>query len=156
MPHTNRRRARPSRRALLAGGAGVVAVALGGGVVLARRDRFAGLEMTPSEALAAADAGTVLLVDIRRPDEWARTGIPRGAVPLDLRRDDFVAALTALADGDPARPVALICARGVRSDRAAARLAEAGFTHVADVPEGMLGSAAGPGWLGRGLPVGRP
>ena len=35
----------------------------------------------------------------------------------------------------------------------AARLAEAGFASVLNVPEGMLGSGAGPGWVKRGLPV---
>lgn len=33
------------------------------------------------------------------------------------------------------------------------RLRAAGFTQIIDVPEGMLGSGAGPGWLKRGLPV---
>ncbi|MCX8952452.1 rhodanese-like domain-containing protein, partial [Ruegeria sp. NA] len=33
------------------------------------------------------------------------------------------------------------------------RLIEAGFTNIIDVPEGMLGSAAGPGWVRTGLPV---
>lgn len=70
-----------------------------------------------------------------------------------MRREDFVEALTVLAEGDLDRPVALICARGVRSDRTSTRLADAGFTQIIDVPEGMLGSRAGPGWLERGLPV---
>ena len=35
----------------------------------------------------------------------------------------------------------------------ARRLSEAGFTQIIDVPEGMLGSAAGPGWLALDLPV---
>jgi hypothetical protein len=32
-------------------------------------------------------------------------------------------------------------------------LENAGFTNIIDVPEGMMGSRAGPGWLKRGLPV---
>ena len=32
-------------------------------------------------------------------------------------------------------------------------LREAGFTNIIDVPEGMLGSGAGPGWLKSGLPL---
>ena len=144
-----------SRRTLLLGGAALGIVAVGGGVALARRDRFVGPEMTPPEVLEAMRRGEVLLVDIRRPDEWEETGIAEGAVPIDLRNDDFVAAV-AEALGGTDRPVALICARGVRSDRTGARLAEAGFTRIVDVPEGMLGSAAGPGWLERGLPVTRP
>ncbi len=143
------------RRALVAGGA---AAALGAGLVgrALTRDAFAGEALDPEAAHRAALSGEVMLIDIRRPDEWQDTGVGEGAVPLDLRRADFVAAAGALLDGDRSRPVALICARGVRSDRTAARLAEAGFARVIDVPEGMLGSAVGPGWLARGLPVGRP
>lgn len=151
-----RRVPHPSRRTLLFGAVAVALSGGAGGVALFRRDRFGGEEMTPDAALAASRAGRILLVDIRRPDEWDATGIPEGAVALDLRRDDFAAAVLALAGGDPGRPVALICARGVRSDRAGAQLADAGLTRVVDVPEGMLGSSAGPGWLARGLPVIRP
>lgn len=109
--------------------------------------------LSPPEAHEAAGAGAVLLVDIRRPDEWSRTGIGEGAVPLDMRRQDFEQALLQAAKGDAARPIALICARGVRSRRLSKRLKAAGFTRIIDVPEGMLGSGAGPGWLKRGLPV---
>ncbi|MEL7100592.1 MAG: rhodanese-like domain-containing protein [Pseudomonadota bacterium] len=109
--------------------------------------------LSPPDAHAAAAAGEVLLVDIRRPDEWRRTGLGAGAQPLDMRRPDFPQALAALVQGDIAAPIALICARGVRSRRLSAALAEAGFTNIIDIPEGMLGSGAGPGWLARGLPV---
>ena len=147
--------ARIAKRRFLAGAACAAAASVTGWAVLAR-DRHDGRDLTPNQALWAARNGRVTLVDIRRPDEWADTGIPNGAVPIDMRRDDFVDALLRAVDGDRTAPVALICARGVRSDRQSARLAEAGFTDVIDVPEGMLGSAAGPGWLERGLPVVRP
>jgi len=108
--------------------------------------------MAPPELKNAVDAGDVLLVDIRRPEEWEATGIAEGAVPIDLRRDDFVAAiLAARASSD--QPVALICAAGVRSRRMTHVLSEAGLTQIIDVPEGMMGSGAGPGWIERGLPV---
>lgn len=147
---------RPSRRQFfwLMGGTSVAVVA--GGVALAGRDRFEGAELAPVALHAALKAGDVMLIDIRRPDEWAATGMAEGAQGLDMRRDDFVAALTVLAQQDLDRPIALICARGVRSDRTSARLRDAGFTNIIDVPEGMLGSAAGPGWLARGLPVVQP
>ena len=131
--------------AALAAGAGMFAYT--------RRDRFDGTALTPPEAAEKAQAGEIALIDIRRPDEWAQTGIPQGGHPLDMRRDDFIAALDQLVDGDRSKPVALICAQGVRSDRMSQRLTEAGFTNIIDVPEGMLGSSAGPGWLARGLPV---
>lgn len=109
--------------------------------------------LSPPDVHAAALSGDVLLIDIRRPDEWSRTGIGEGALPLDMRRSDFEERLLEHAGGDATRPVALICARGVRSRRMTQRLVAAGFTRIIDVPEGMLGSGAGPGWLKRGLPV---
>lgn len=109
--------------------------------------------LTAPQAHAAALEGEVLLIDIRRPGEWARTGIGEGAVAIDMRRADFETELLIHTEGNTARPVALICARGVRSRRMTQRLIAAGFTRIIDVPEGMLGSGAGPGWLSRGLPV---
>ncbi|MEM7489058.1 MAG: rhodanese-like domain-containing protein [Pseudomonadota bacterium] len=141
------------RTILLGGGATLVAAGAVGAVLTYTRDRFTGDELSPPDVLAALRADDLILVDIRRPDEWAETGIAEGATPLDMRRDDFLPALEALVDGDLDRRIALICARGVRSDRLSARLAETGFTRIVDVPEGMLGSGAGPGWLARGLPV---
>lgn len=114
---------------------------------------FPGGTLTVQEAHAKAIAGEITLVDIRRPDEWAATGSGEGAQRLDLRRDDFTDAMATLVGGDLNAPIALICARGVRSARESNRLQEAGFTNIIDVPEGMLGSRAGPGWLGAGLPV---
>jgi len=147
--------ASPSRRrVLLIGGA----LVLGGGAVFASRwfnvsAQVTGSALTVQQAHAAARAGEILLVDIRRPDEWARTGVGEGARPLDMRRADFIDALLALTQGATETPVALICARGVRSRRLSRTLTEAGFTQIIDVPEGMLGSGAGPGWLRAGLPV---
>ncbi len=136
------------RRTFLIGGA-----ALLGGAAFLRRPGgtpAAGSAMTPEEAYRAVGEGEILLVDIRRPDEWAATGIAEGAVPLDMRRGDF---LTAVADAADGRPIALICARGVRSRRLTARMVAAGLSDVIDVPEGMLGSPAGPGWIARDLPI---
>ena len=70
-----------------------------------------------------------------------------------MRRKDFVEALDTLVAGDRTAPVALICARGVRSNAMSRRLRNAGYTNIIDVPEGMLGSRAGPGWIKRKLPV---
>ncbi|MEL6840358.1 MAG: rhodanese-like domain-containing protein [Pseudomonadota bacterium] len=108
--------------------------------------------LTPEQAYRAAQAGEILIVDIRRPDEWVRTGIAEGAVPIDMRRDDFVDAVLAERMSN-AQPIALICARGVRSARMTNRLTRAGLTQIIDIPEGMLGSFAGPGWVKRDLPI---
>lgn len=107
--------------------------------------------LSVAEAQAQARTGRITLVDIRTPGEWDATGVGEHAHPLDMRRDDFISALQDLAPKDA--PIALICARGVRSARLAADLREAGFTRIIDVPEGMIGSSAGPGWIAAGLPL---
>jgi len=112
-----------------------------------------GADLRVTEAHSLAVAGDITLIDIRRPDEWRKTGIGQGAKPLDMRRKDFVEMLGGLIGGDLDAPVALICARGVRSARMSKRLRDAGFTRIIDVPEGMLGSRAGPGWLASDLPT---
>jgi rhodanese-related sulfurtransferase len=142
-----------NRRTLLIGGlVAIGATGTAAGWAYSRRD-FGGKDLTPVEAHQAAIDGDIILVDIRRPDEWQTTGVGEGAYPLDMRRDDFVAELDKIVDSNRDRPIAIICARGVRSNRMSRRLIEAGYTRIIDVPEGMLGSKAGPGWLERGLPT---
>ena len=117
--------------------------------------RIEGAAVSVSDAHSAALSGQITLVDIRRPDEWALTGVGEGAIPIDMRDQDFIQQLLTHVQNRNA-PVALICARGGRSRHMTARLTQAGFTNIIDVPEGMLGSGAGPGWLAAGLPVTRP
>ncbi|MEO0945656.1 MAG: rhodanese-like domain-containing protein [Pseudomonadota bacterium] len=150
--------ARPTRRVFLLGGTVVVA---GSGLFASKwfnifADASTEGALTVETALAEAEAGSIYLIDIRRPDEWQRTGVAEPAIPLDMRRDDFETVLQSIFEANGERPVALICARGVRSDRMNQRLEAAGFTNVLDVPEGMLGSGAGPGYLKRGLPIRPP
>jgi len=109
-----------------------------------------------TEAHRKAAAGEIVLIDIRRPDEWAATGIAAGAVPIDMRVRDLGARIDAALGGDRDAPVALICHSGVRSHHLSDAMAKAGFTQVYDVGEGMAGSSRGPGWVARGLPVERP
>jgi rhodanese-related sulfurtransferase len=146
-----RQRNFPTRRMVLFGGA----AALAAGVYWWRATppHYGGAKLTVTQAHEAAAQGDVVLVDIRTPREWMATGVPSGAHPIDMRRDDFLTALAQVAGADKTRPIAVICARGVRSARLSRALTEAGFSNIVDVPEGMLGSAAGPGWLKTGLPV---
>lgn len=118
-------------------------------------NRFDGATLDPVMAYEKAKSGEITLVDIRRPDEWARTGSGQGAHRLDMRDRDFIARLNKLVNGNKNAKIALMCARGVRSARLSNRLTEAGFTNIIDVPEGMLGSRVGPGWLKRKLPLNR-
>lgn len=145
-----------TRRRLLTGGATVV---LGGAAIFAASWYNIGAQagedgtLSTPDAHAAAVSGAVTLVDIRRPDEWALTGVGEGAVPINMLDRYFIEQVFAQVGGDHSKPVALICARGVRSRKMSVRLQQAGFTNIIDVPEGMLGSGAGAGWIKRGLPV---
>lgn len=150
--------AQPNRRWVL--GAGGLAI-VGGGAFAATwfnvlADATAEGALSVELANEQAAKGEIYLVDIRRPDEWARTGVAVPAILIDMRREDFTSVLQTVIDASGERPVALICARGVRSDRMNTRLEEAGFTAVIDVPEGMLGSGAGSGWISKGLPLRQP
>lgn len=145
-----------TRRRFLMGGS---TLALGGATIFAANWFNVGAQagqdgtLSTPQAHKAAVSGEITLVDIRRPDEWARTGVGEGAVPISMLDSDFIDQVSAQIGGDHSKPVALICARGVRSRKMTRRLQQAGFTNIIDVPEGMLGSGAGAGWIKRGLPV---
>lgn len=113
----------------------------------------AGPQLEAPEAFRRVQAGEMLLVDIRRPEEWRQTGVAAGAVRLDMRDPRFVESLLEQLKGDPHAPVGLICRTGNRTTQVQQALLRLGFTRVYNVREGMAGSAAGPGWLARGLPV---
>jgi rhodanese-related sulfurtransferase len=111
--------------------------------------KFANLDNGALEALL--DKG-VKIVDLRRPDEWAETGVIAGSLRLtafDGRsrfNRDFPAAFQDLAEPD--EEVILICWQGHRSAAIADMLAEqAGYTKVYNVTEGIKK------WLADGKPV---
>ena len=104
-------------------------------------------------AQAMAERGDVLLLDIRTPREWKQTGVSPLATPLNMRDSTFGTDLMTLIENNRDKPIALICASGGRSGYLAQVMAEAGFSAVYDVSEGMMGSKAGPGWIVTGLPV---
>lgn len=110
----------------------------------------------PVRAYELAMRGELTIIDIRRPSEWQETGVPQGATRISLQSDrglpGFLEEIDSLAGGDRSRPIALICAGGVRSRLAARVLRAQGYTNVLDIREGMLGSSHGPGWLERRLP----
>lgn len=113
--------------------------------------------VSPPEAWAEAEKGNLLIIDVRTPPEWAWTSVPKTAGRANWWQvsgsSGFLKDVLALTGGDRNRPIALICARGVRSSEATRFLQSQGFTNVRDIGEGMLGSRAGPGWLGRELPL---
>ena len=131
---------------------GLVTTIVAGGPVLAERTL-----LDAKSAQGRSESGELLLFDIRSSGEWRQTGVPRNAQTLTIHQEGgleaFVKKMVAAVDGDLSRPIAVICAAGGRSRRAAAALHEHGFAAVYDVSEGMQGSREGPGWLERGLPL---
>lgn len=117
----------------------------------------AGPAVAAPDAWSQAQAGKLTLIDIRRPDEWKQTGVAQGALEINMAQPQgvagFVQQVEAELDGDKSAPIALICRTGNRSTQMQQALRDAGFTHVLNVGEGMAGSAAGPGWIARGLPI---
>lgn len=109
--------------------------------------------LTAREAAREARTGEILLFDIRSPREWQETGIAGPAHALSMHEPGFIADITRQVAGNKRRKIALICAQGVRSRVMSLRLMSAGFTEVIDVPEGMLGSAAGRGWIAERMPL---
>lgn len=115
--------------------------------------------VSAQRAWELSQQGDLVIVDVRTPGEWRQTGTVPGTVRISLYSNwgvpnfDFADDVLAALDGDRDRPVALICATGGRSSYAADALRDAGFTHVADIAEGMLGSKDGVGWLSRALPI---
>jgi rhodanese-related sulfurtransferase len=119
--------------------------------------RDSGPALTAPEAFAHAQAGQLTLIDIRRPDEWRQTGVARDALRINMVHPQgasgFVQQVAAEVGGDRNTPIGLICRTGNRTTHMQRALREAGFTQVYNIREGMAGSAAGPGWIARGLPV---
>lgn len=143
---------RRSALALVLGGVGLAALPLA-----LPRPAMAGPApsevMDPVTAHEKTQAGEIILVDIRTPEEWLETGIGEGAIGLDMRARDFVVALVDLRKANPDTPIALVCRTGNRSGYVVDALAQQGFPGLVDVSEGMAGGPNGKGWIPRGLPT---
>lgn len=113
-------------------------------------------KMLSQEARKAAEEKTLLMVDIRTPEEWKLTGVADVAVTNSMHIEGFLARLEADTGGDKTMPIGLICATGGRSASLSHFLTAQGYTNIIDISDGMLGSPAGPGWLRNELPVRPP
>lgn len=113
--------------------------------------------LTPREAYEQSESGDRIIVDIRRPSEWAATGVAKPARTVTMHQKKgprgFLEALMKLVEGDLNRPIALICASGSRSTWAQKFLTAHGFTDVANIKAGMLGRGPDTGWIAQDLPI---
>ncbi len=100
--------------------------------------------IAPAEALAAAESGRGILLDVRTPGEFREVhALGAILIPLDvLSRQRVEAAL-----GSNPGPVHLLCASGIRAVKAAAQLQSAGLDNLRVVEGGTQA------WSAAGLPV---
>lgn len=106
--------------------------------------------MGVEQARNAAINNSLILVDIRRPEEWQQSGVGDVAHALDMTNPRFVKDLMKLRNDNPDARLGLICASGSRSRVLARYLVRNGIKGVVDVSAGMHGRS---GWLARKLPV---
>ena len=112
-------------------------------------------DLSAPQVFEALRQGRILVIDIRTPQEWRQTGVVPGAGRVDFYRGPEVLldSVLRMVGGDRSAPIALVCRTGNRTAQAQKFLQAQGFTQVYNLKEGMIGSAAGPGWLQRRLPV---
>ena len=98
-------------------------------------------------AYAARSNPTVFMLDVREPDEYDAGHIPGiTLIPMGEIADR-------LSEIPTDQEVVVTCRTGNRSGQVQRYLQAQGFTQIYNIAEGMAGSAAGPGWLRRGLPL---
>ncbi|QJX47797.1 rhodanese-like domain-containing protein [Hymenobacter taeanensis] len=91
-------------------------------------------DLKPAEFSAALRQPGIVLLDVRRPDEFAGGHLP-GAVNIDVTAPDFAQRVAAL---DKAKPTYVYCRSGARSATAAGQLSKVGFEHVSNLLGGVL------------------
>ena len=84
------------------------------------------ISIDPAQAIGLIDAGSVTVVDVREPDEYASGHIP-GAVLLPLGQ---VQARAASVLPDKAAPIFVYCRTGRRSEAAGRMLLALGYRDV--------------------------
>lgn len=94
----------------------------------------------------------VVLVDIRREEEWQQTGIVKGSKTITFFdktghvSNDFLPKFTAIAKTD--QPIMLICRTGNRTKAASDALVnQLGYKNVMNVTTGIMG------WIAEKRPV---
>lgn len=111
------------------------------------------VNMSPAEAHRLTKEKKVVLIDIRRPEEWKETGVAEDALMIDMTDPMFVAKVRQAQGDDRTKPLALICRTANRTRTVQQALAQLGYVNVINVEGGMIGNREDQGWIKRGLPV---
>lgn len=111
--------------------------------------------LSAQKAYEGAAQGKMVLLDIRSPQEWKQTGLPRNGHAVTVHQPwlSLIHQIEKATNYDKTKPIALICASGVRSTKLYSFLQKAGYQNLYNVAEGMTGGPHGPGWIKAGLPI---
>ena len=90
--------------------------------------------LTPAQFAEDLRQPGAVLLDVRRPDEFAAGHLP-GAVNLEVTASDFGQRVAAL---DKTKPTYVYCRSGARSTTAAGQLTTTGFAQVSNLLGGVL------------------
>ena len=90
--------------------------------------------LTPAQFAEGLHQPGAVLLDVRRPEEFAQGHLPK-AVNIEVTAPDFAQRIASL---DKAAPTYVYCRSGARSSNAAGQLAQAGFAHVSHLLGGVL------------------
>ena len=95
-------------------------------------------DVTPTEAKAMIDKGSVVVVDVRTDGEW-NAGHLKDALHIDISSSDFEKKIKAIEKN---KTVVVYCAVGGRSSRAASSMTKMGFKKVYNMDGGYNGWSA--------------
>ena len=130
-----------NRIVLVVGAAAVVLVIVAAIFFLSRPTTVAAQKIAPAQYQQQFASVTHVLIDVRRPDEFATGHIANAInIPVENLADR-------LAEIPHDKPIVVYCHSGNRSGKAASTLSQAGYTQVYDIRGGLNA------WSGAGLPL---
>lgn len=118
-------------------------VLVSGGALVMHTLQRAGAKVTPLQATQIINQGKTLILDVRNADEFA-AGHIRDAKNIPLK--ELKARISEL-EKFKARPVIVVCAKGLKSAKATAQLKKEGYSEAASLLGGL------DAWQSQGLPV---
>lgn len=120
----------------------LLALASGGALVFNTLQRV-GAKVTALQATQLINQGKTVVVDVRSPEDFA-AGHIRDAKNIPVK--DLKGRIAEL-EKFKARPVIVVCNKGLQSNKAASILKKEGFGEVVALLDGMQG------WQSQGLPM---
>lgn len=90
--------------------------------------------LTPAKFAEGLRQPRAVLLDVRRPEEFAQGHLP-SAVNIEVTAPDFAQRVASL---DQDAPTYVYCRSGARSASAAGQLTQAGFANVSNLLGGVL------------------